>query len=285
MRRFNSTRWMVAMIMAGAVCAPSLATAQDADDWEFGEDAARQLTVATVRYDGGKAVVVQCEKSELKVAIVGLPASTTVTRHLDVTRADGRRDRQGWFATPGQTVFTSTVAGRDARFLRGGGLFDLRSAAGDAAPVHATFDLPTQNANLDRVLAACGYAATDERDALQRVGDDLKTEWQAEHENDRPRTPTRSRSVSGRNPAPAASAAPPLPSPADRSCVVRAGAYADCRFDHTLTGSTPQSRVALRSLGEIKLEPVSAAANEGRAYYPIGGVQPLILIERTTLAN
>ena len=258
--------------------------AQDTDDWEFGEDAARQLTVATVRYDGDKAVVVQCEKGDLRVAIVGLPATTTVTRHLDVTRADGRRDRQGWFATPGQTVFTSTVAGRDARFLRGGGLFDLRSAAGDAAPVHATFDLPTQNANLDRVLTACGYATTDDRDLLQRAGDDLKTEWQVEHENDRPRAQTRSRSVSGQQPRPTPPSTPPLPKPADVSCIIRNAAYADCRFDHTVRlpdDADAEAKVSL--INGIKLEPVSAAANEGRVYYPGPIAAPLIQITREKL--
>ena len=264
-------------MVVGVICAPSLAAAQDDDDWEFGEDAARQLTVATVRYDGGKAVVVQCEKAQLKVVIVGLPATITVTRYLNVTRADGRSDRQGWFAASGQTVFTSTVAGRDARFLRGGGVFDLRSAASDAAPVHATFDLPPQNANLDRVLTACGYAATDERDLLQRADEDLKTEFQAEHEHDKPWVQQRSRSISGARPRPAAPSTPPLPRPADVSCIVRNAVYEDCRMEHSIAATSRDGAAWLGRLNGTKLEPVSAAANEGRVVYP-GSVSGLVTV-------
>lgn len=277
---------VLAVVLAGAICSPALA--QEEDDWEFGEDAARQLTVATVRYDAGKAVVAQCEKGELKVVIVGLPAATTGSRHLNASRTDGRRDSQGWFAPVGQTAFTSTTPGRDARFLRGGGMFELHSAEDEAGtPMRAAFDLPTQNANLDRVLAACGYAVTDDRDLLQRASD-LKTEWQAEHENDRPRRPSGSRSVS--QPDSRSRQAPPpppqAPRPSDASCIVRAGVYADCRIEHAAVGAPSRNAESMMArLNGTRLEAVSAAANEGRVYYlgTNGGVVPLIVVEPTEI--
>ena len=277
---------VLAVVLAGAICSPALA--QEEDDWEFGEDAARQLTVATVRYDAGKALVAQCEKGELKVVIVGLPAATTGSRHLNASRADGRRDSQGWFAPVGQTAFTSTTPGRDARFLRSGGMFELRSAEDEAGtPMRAGFDLPTQNANLDRVLTACGYAVTDDRDLLQRASE-LKTEWQVEHENDRPRRPSGSRSVSQpdsrsrQGPPPA----PQAPRPSDASCIVRAGAYADCRIEHAAVSAPSRNAESMmRRLNGTRLEAVSAAANEGRVYYLgiAGGGVPLIVVERTEI--
>ena len=283
---FKNLRSAVVLAAACVATSGASAQAQDTDDWEFFQDAARQMTRASVEYEGGKVVVVQCQAGALKVVLVGLPATTEPTRHLDATRADGRRDRQGWFATPGETAFTSTVSGRDARFLRGGGLLELRSTAGEAAPVRASFDLPTQNANLDRVLAACGYAATDERDALERAGPDLKTAYQAEHENDPPersRTQPRSRSISGtaRRASPAEPQTPPARQPADMSCIVRDAAYADCRFDHT-QASSPLTQVRLRLLNAVKLDPASASANQGRVVYPgaNGGEQPLIQVTR-----
>ena len=204
------------------------------------------------------------------------------------TRADGRSDTQTWFAEPGATAFTASVNGRDARFLRGGGLFDLRSPAGSAAPIHAAFDLPTQNANLDRVLTACGYAANDERDLLARTGADLKTQWAVENADEiaryerqgAARSPSRSRSVSGeaRRQTPPAR---PLPQPADLSCVVRAGALAECRFDHPPSGAPAQTERTLRILTETKLERTSAAANEGRVYYP----GALMLMGTTTVID
>jgi hypothetical protein len=275
------------VLAAGLLCAPAMA--QETDDWELGQDALRQMTRATVQYDGGKAIVVQCQAGVLKVVLIGLPATTAPTRHLDASRADGRRDRQGWFAEPGQTAFTSTVSGRDARFLRGGGLFELRSAAGDATPVRASFDLPTQNANLDRVLAACGYAATDDRDAIQRTGEDLKTEWEAEHANDPPPLPrmARSRSISGAARRPSRPDTPPTPperKPAEMSCIVRAAVFADCRFDHTTNLPADAERRVERMNG-VKLEPVSAAANEGRVYYPADSTVPLVVIDRIVRMN
>lgn len=275
---------VLAVVLAGAICSPALA--QEEDDWEFGEDAARQLTVATVRYDAGKAVVAQCEKGELKVVIVGLPAATTGSRHLNASRTDGRRDSQGWFAPVGQTAFTSTTPGRDARFLRGGGMFELRSAEDEAGtPMRAAFDLPTQNANLDRVLAACGYAVTDDRDLLQRASD-LKTQWQAEHEDDRPRIQARSRSVSQPRPRQGPLPVPSLPRPAETSCIIRNATYSDCRIEHAPVG-TPSGNAGelMARLNGTRLEAVSAAANEGRVYYlgTNGGVVPLIVVERTEI--
>lgn len=289
MAGFSGARGVLAVVLAGAICAPSLALAQDDDDWEFGEDAARQMTVASVRYDGGKAVVAQCEKGELKVVIVGLPAATTGSRHLTATRTDGRRDQQAWLAPVGQTAFTSTVSGRDARFLRGGGMFELHSVEGEAGtPMRAAFDLPTQNANLDRVLTACGYAVSDDRDLLQRASG-IKTEWQAEHENDRPRIQSGSRSVSQPDSRSRQGSPPPppqAPQPADTSCIVHAGEYADCRIEHAAVGApNPNVEPMMRRLNGTHLEAVSAAANEGRVYYlgTNGGVVPLVVVERTEI--
>jgi hypothetical protein len=134
--------------------------------------------------------------------------------------------------------------------------------------MRAAFDLPTQNANLDRVLTACGYPVTDERDLLQRASPDLKTEWEAEHENDRPRVRSGSRSVSqpGSRSRQGPPPAPPAPRPANVSCIVRGGEYADCRIENTLPDPAgPQEWVDEQN--GLKLERVSAAANEGRVAY------------------
>jgi hypothetical protein len=282
--------WSALSMLAPASAVTNAPARQD-DDWEFAADPAQGLSIASVRYDDGKAVAVQCAPAGLRVVVVGLPATTERERVLAATRADGRSDTQTWFAEPGATAFTASVNGRDARFLRGGGLFDLRSPAGSAAPIHAAFDLPTQNANLDRVLTACGYAASDERDALPHV-EDLKSKWQADHaeeiaraERGGPRpTSSRSRSVSSasrRREAPP----PPPRQPADLSCVVRGGALVDCRFDHPPSGAPAEVERTLRNLTERVLDPVSAAANEGRVYYVGDGPAPLIVVVRTELLN
>lgn len=281
---------MVGIVQAGLASLLSMAalagqaappTPQTDDDWELVSDPSKGLTAAAVRYDDGKAVVVQCAPVGLRVVLVGIPATTEWRRVLTATRADGRSDTQTWFARPGATSFTASVSGRDARFLRGGGVFRLRSPAGAASPIRADFDLPTQNANLDQVLTACGYSAEDERDALPRTGADLKSEWEAREEREtgggpgRPENP-RSRSVTQQA---YQRYVPPPPTPADISCIVRAGAFADCRHERNLSPQ-PEEAESLRSYlqNRSKLDPASAAANEGRVFYPFEFEIPLIMV-------
>lgn len=259
------------------------AASQD-DDWELVSDPARNLTAAAVRYDDGRAVVAQCAPAGLRIVLIGLPATTQDTRVLSVQRADGRSDTQTWFAAPGATAFTASVTGRDARFLRGGGRFEVASPAGSTAPIRAVFDLPAQNANLDHVLATCGYATDDQRDLLPRADETLKSQWAADHaqeieQTSRPRMRTRSRSVSGRGRPRTLPPAPP-PTPTDISCLVRGGALTECRYERPTVVTPPDVERRLRALPEIKLEPVGAAANEGRVYYPFSTNPHLIQVIR-----
>lgn len=276
-----------ALVLATGAAQAATPPVQQDDDWELVADPARGLTAAAVRYDDGKAIVVQCAPAGLRVVLVGLPASTEQRRVVTATRADGRSDTQTWFAQPGATSFTASVSGRDARFLRGGGGFELRSATGAAAPLRATFDLPTQNANLDRALTACGYAVQDERDLVPRTGPDLKTAWEAEQEAERAAGPgrpenPRSRSVSG--PGRARNYTPPPPTPADISCVIKGGAATDCRPDRTLETPSPETERWVRYLqGPSRLDPPGAAANEGRIYYPFAVEIPLIMVRREAM--
>ena len=154
--------------MALAVLPMSVSAQEVEDDWEFAEDAARGLTVAMVRYEGGQAIVAQCEGGVLKGALIGLPATTETHYAVQARRGDGRTDNQLWAAAPGQTAFMTDSAARSLRFMRGGGLFEIIAEPGSAA-IRATFDLPSQSANLDRVLTACGWPLEDERDVIPEV--------------------------------------------------------------------------------------------------------------------
>lgn len=160
-------RWFMAVCAAALATFPAEASAQDTgDDWEFVEDASLGIVAAMVRFDGGQAIVAQCRAGELNAVLLGLPIASTWHRML-VSRADGRTDIQTWAAAPGQTAsFKTSNAGRDLRFMRGGGALEIRSGEGAATPFRASFDLPAQSANLDRVLSACGWPAQDERDAM-----------------------------------------------------------------------------------------------------------------------
>ena len=238
-------------VTALAVCICSLVLATDAlaqvieDDWEFAEDATRKLTVAAVRYDSGNAIIVQCTGEELKVVLIGLPATTATIRTLDATRSNGATDLQAWQVSEGQTL-VSRVPARDARFLRSGGDLSLRSTAGQAAPVTASFDLPTQHANLDRVIAACGYVVEDDRDSVLRADPNLRlARAPAEYTTG---------GQAGRS--------------LEVSCLIQGGAYQQCRAHHRLQGQSEASarREAAR-LNGTRLHRDDAAANEGRVAY------------------
>ena len=243
MNRLASTLFAVAM-SAASLSHAALAAAQTGDDWEFGEDAVRNLSVAAVRFDGGQAIVVQCSAGELKVALQGLPERTGPSRRLQAERADGAIDLQTWQVAAGRTWFSAAPA-RDARFLRAGGVLKLRSDTGQTSPVSATFDLPSEHANLDRVLTNCGYALTNDRDVLLRAA--IMQAVTSSDSGASVGAPGRSMEV---------------------SCIVRHGAYRNCRVDHMMQGQREASaqREAARWNGK-RVQTDDAAANEGRVAY------------------
>lgn len=243
--------------MALAVSPMSVAAQEADDDWEFAEDAARGLTVAMVRYEGGQAVVAQCLRGELKAVIVGLPAAAGTGRTLLATRWDDRADRQVWTmeAAPSgrPATFTSSTPARDLRFMRGGGAFNLRSEEGQAAPVRATFDLPTQSTSLDRVLTACGHSVADDRDRLVRAPENLR--YGQEPSSSSPQTPE------GPPPAPTGR----LVSVVNISCIVRAMQLTECRVDHAIPAGSGD-RTA-RQMNGMAVRTANEATAEGTVFY------------------
>lgn len=243
MRRLLSMLLTAALNTACLTGAAS-AVAQTGDDWEFAEDASRNLTIAAIRFDAGQAIIAQCSAGELKIALQGLPERAGPLHRLQAERADGRTDLQTWRVGVGRTWLSGAPA-RDARFLRVGGVLKLQSDAGQPSPISATFDLPTEHANLDRVLAACGYALTDDRDALARA--DAMLAITTSDSGSSVGAPGRAMEV---------------------SCIVRSGAYRDCRVDHMMPGQREAGarREATRWNGK-RVNPADAAANEGRVAY------------------
>lgn len=199
---------LIALLAFSGAGAPLLQEA-GTDDWEFAENAARSLTIAAVRYDDGKAVVAQCRAGELKLVINGVTVAADALPHYDASRADGRRDVQVWTAEGG--ALTSDAAARDARFLRGGGALTLRTSGGQGPNTRMTFDLPTEHANLDRVLTACGKPVEDARDSLARY----VAPPPAETPDRQPKSRSRPTGYT------------------DLSCIIRDGRYRDCRVENT----------------------------------------------------
>lgn len=246
---------LCAMLCAG----PAVAAPQD-DDWELTEDPAQQLTMAAVRYEGGQAIIAQCQRGRLVLLIAGLPRGEEILR-LGATRSDGRTAAQIWIPVAAAGAYRSATPGREARFMRGGGAYAIRSAADAPVAVSGTFDLPAQSANLDRVLTACGWALEDDRDLLAAANVTLDP-------------PSR------RGPPPYR---PPSVPEREVSCVVREMRLRDCRADHPPSQRTDNTKSLLSAVeGEeihvaIGADPATA---EGTVFRVIASNQLLVVVNR-----
>ncbi len=249
---------ILATALGAVLCAgQAMASSPQDDDWEFQEDPARRISVAAARYDAGQMIVVQCRESALTVVLTGLPQSAEMLR-LTAARADGRAVEQAWAPAGAPGAYRSLSAGRDVRFMRGGGLYTVRTTEGAAPVFRGSFDLPAQSANLDRVLTACGWAVADDRDAVAEASTVTTVNPDGEG---RRRVPTQ-RGATSRAPRRELPMPPPpaTPPPAEHmvSCIVRDMHLRECRADHA--GSVQNADVV-----------ALVRANEGREVYPIAG--------------
>lgn len=253
---------MSALAVAAALTVPVSAQAQSQDDgWEYAEEPAQRLTVAAVRYEGGQMIVAQCREGALTLVIGGLPEGPDIL-HLNAVRADGRAAHQIWASVDDAGSYRSASPGREARFLRGGGIYTVRTAADATTAVRGSFDLPADASNLDRVLTACGWALEDDRDMLDEAVVTL------ERPNARSDRPTYR-----------------LPSVPERevSCVVRDLRLQDCRADHPPSARTPNTRSLLRAVqGERAYVPLASdpASAEGKVFRVIASNQLLVVVNR-----
>ncbi|HUH23528.1 MAG TPA: hypothetical protein VLZ51_05655 [Brevundimonas sp.] len=143
---------------------------QPTDDWDFAVDPARQLTVASVAYAEGSTLFAACLNDTLTVGVRGLPTPSVATRWFERHFDDGRMESSYWEASGTGTGLISDAPARVARSLRSGGQLVLISAPDGEVPIHLALDLPTQSANLDRVLTACGRPLESPHDRAPPLG-------------------------------------------------------------------------------------------------------------------
>jgi len=279
---------MKTVFFAGLAAAAGLgmatgASAQD-DDWEFQQDPARNIAIAVARYDGGQMIVVQCRDNKLTAVLTGLPASTDGL-HLSATRADGRTDHQVWTPAGAPGAYRSNAPQRDIRFMKGGGLYSVRTEEGAPTAFRGGFDLPTQSAGLDQVLTACGWSTADERDGLAIATGISLTDPDARR---RVRTQRGATSRAPRREV-EAPAGPPVAPPAERlvSCIVQNLHLQECRAEHAASAATPELQQALRFYEDREVYAVEgsdAAASEGRVVL-LNGPELVVVVDYIGRAN
>lgn len=169
--------------LAGLTASPVLAqdatasVVAEADGWDVEIDAARKITLASIRYDSGAGLIIQCRDGDLSTIILGLPATAApitpqngvTTRRLETGALDELAPMT-WRSAPDGTSAVRGGNVRSIRDLKKGGRFIVRTVAAENDPARAmVFDLPSDPSGLDQVLTACGRPLSDPRDALRDV--------------------------------------------------------------------------------------------------------------------
>lgn len=164
------SRLIISLCLSATLVAGS-AVAQDGaggSDWDYAEDAGRNLSVASVEYSNGASLIVQCLGGDVTVGIGGLPGFTSSPVRLERRRSDGRVEDTYW-RTSGDSLITSD-SGRYARSFRAGGRLILKGDPEGGPPVQLSLSLPQQSNNLDRVLTSCGSPLESPFDNALDVG-------------------------------------------------------------------------------------------------------------------
>ncbi|GAA0868257.1 hypothetical protein GCM10009116_04300 [Brevundimonas basaltis] len=143
---------VIAAVLA-MISAPALA--QDTgDDWDYGEDSARKLSIAAVSFENF-GVAVRCMDGNLSVVLSGLPVATG-TRKVRYRMGDGEESDGEWISgrdsSSAFTVWPRFVAAGMSR----GGRLALSVPDGDGTRQYAV-DLPASGASISRVFRNCGH--------------------------------------------------------------------------------------------------------------------------------
>jgi len=162
-----SASLLSALVIAGSGT-PS-APGQATDDWDFRADPARNVAAAFVDYSSGVSLTVDCERPA-DHRYPGLSDVAPSSLLFDRQRNGGEVEVSLWRATPAGDGLINTSA-RDARSFREGGRLALVANPQPDPPVRIELDLPSESANLDRVLTACGLALVNPIDDAPSAAD------------------------------------------------------------------------------------------------------------------
>lgn len=154
-----------AILSALIIMAAGPAQAQDmpGDDWDFGEDRARDLSIAAVTFDNF-GVAVRCMGDTLSVVISGLPPASG-ERRIGFGMAERPATETIWISPQNGTSAFSLWPRSTAIDLSKGGRLSLSVPQTDASPKQYLVDLPGSDQAVGRVFKACDLTferATDD---------------------------------------------------------------------------------------------------------------------------
>jgi hypothetical protein len=161
-------RVLIALV-AASLASPAWAQASP-DDWDFGVDESRKLTIAAVTFDNF-GVAVRCLDGVFSVVMSGLPAGPNL-RTITYRMGDFPEMETQWVGQEnGAAVFAVWPAMRAEELARGGRL-SLGLRDGDRTR-RIEVDLPASPAAVDRVFGACDRASPSTDPAGPVDGEDF----------------------------------------------------------------------------------------------------------------
>lgn len=161
-------RTLIVLLATAAAALPAVAQDGAGDDWDLHQDPARGLTLATLEFEGAPTLAVRCLNGDLAVIVAQLPAPLPGGNAMDVT-VSARSAGLSW--RPVGDAHTAQHAAPDiaARDMRRGGAVTIRAPGDDGRLRRYELSVPTESANVARVLETCGRAISDPRDDLPRL--------------------------------------------------------------------------------------------------------------------
>lgn len=127
---------------------------QEADDWDYGEDPARNLSIAAVTFENF-GVAVRCLDGHLGVVFSGLPAASglrTIRHRID----DGEEYAASWISGPDSSSAFAIWPRHVATGLSRGGRLSVVVPDGEET-VRYSVELPASGTSVRRVFNACGH--------------------------------------------------------------------------------------------------------------------------------
>ena len=149
----NGIQLTLGIVLSGLTAVGPAATQAAGDDWDYGDDAARDLAIAAVSFENF-GVAVRCMEDHLSVVLSGLPAGSG-QRVMKLQLGDHVEAESKWVSGRDSTTAFAVWPRSVATHLSGGGRLSLDVPDGTRTRRYAV-DLPPSRNSIARVFSACG---------------------------------------------------------------------------------------------------------------------------------
>lgn len=163
---------MIALVglLVGMLTLGEPVAAQEADDWDYGEDPARRLSIAAVTFENF-GVAVRCMDERLSLVLSGLPVATG-SRRIRYRMGDEEESGGEWISGRDSTSAFSVWPRYVAASMSRGGRLSMTVPDGEGNR-HYAVELPASGASVARVFQACGQELDPPETDTAPKGEDM----------------------------------------------------------------------------------------------------------------